>query len=376
MNTIWFTFGENVSHLNLRVNTYYYRRRIPKSISHLTSIKYIHRSLSKNKSLAKKLSNKLDHLIDLAEVALQLNQDVSYLLVELKLNNMESVDIFKLYRKSLDVSPARIRKIESLLAVLRVLLPNDLKQLNMAMLDTVKGNLKKLPKRNIQKYREMSIEDLLKIDIPDEHLQSTETINDYLKTLNTLLKFAYEREVIARPLSAATIKTKKVARELRLALDKKDISLLFSTNNEALKALYKISYYSGMRLSELYKCKISTIDNVKCFDLTDKELDMKTHSSYRLIPVHSAIEDAAEDLLLDAISLKPGYATRHATDTLKNDRKSLYSLRHSFATELASKGVETGVIAELLGHTHSGMTLSRYVKGFGVDVLSDAVNKL
>ncbi len=307
---------------------------------------------------------------------MQLNQDVSHLLVELKLNNMESVDIFKLYRESLDVSPARIRKIENLLAVLRVLLPHDLKQLNMSMLDTVKSNLKKLPKRNIQMYREMSIEDLLKIEIPEDNLQSPDTVNDHLKTLNDLLKFSYEREVIARPLSVATIKIKKVARELRLALDKKDIVLLLSTDNEALEALYKISYYSGMRLSELYKCKISIIDNIKCFDLTDKELDMKTHGSYRLIPVHSAIEDDIENLLFNAISLKLGYATRYATNTLKNDRKSLYSLRHTFATELASSSVETGIIAELLGHTHSGMTLSRYVKGFSVNILKKSIDKL
>ena len=55
---------------------------------------------------------------------------------------------------------------------------------------------------------------------------------------------------------------------------------------------------------------------------------------------------------------------------------TLYRLRHSFATHLAAKGIEPYIISELLGHTHKGMTMGRYVKGFPVELLSEAINKL
>lgn len=64
-------------------------------------------------------------------------------------------------------------------------------------------------------------------------------------------------------------------------------------------------------------------------------------------------------------------------DFSKNIKEgTLYSLRHSFATEMASKGIEPHIIAELLGHAHNGMTLGRYVKGFPIKLLSEAINRL
>ena len=55
---------------------------------------------------------------------------------------------------------------------------------------------------------------------------------------------------------------------------------------------------------------------------------------------------------------------------------TLYRLRHSFATHLAAKGIEPYIISELLGHSHDGMTLSRYVKGFPFKSLREAIDKL
>ena len=63
--------------------------------------------------------------------------------------------------------------------------------------------------------------------------------------------------------------------------------------------------------------------------------------------------------------------------TLKDpEAKSLYSLRHSFATELIARNVQAEVASELMGHSHQTMTLSRYAKGYPVKLLKQAIDPL
>ena len=58
------------------------------------------------------------------------------------------------------------------------------------------------------------------------------------------------------------------------------------------------------------------------------------------------------------------------------EKKTSYSLRHTFASELIKRDVSSDIVSELLGHKHLGMTLSRYAKGFSVQQLYDAIIKL
>ena len=90
-----------------------------------------------------------------------------------------------------------------------------------------------------------------------------------------------------------------------------------------------------------------------------------------MIPVHHSMSEP-EKILEDYKSMHPRMISRG----FKAEEGTLYSLRHSFATELASKGVEPHIISELLGHSHKGMTLGRYVKGFPVEQLKEAIDKL
>jgi len=82
------------------------------------------------------------------------------------------------------------------------------------------------------------------------------------------------------------------------------------------------------------------------------------------------------------ITLHPiRYMSKLFTDTihktLKDTKgKSLYSLRHTFATTLIAKGIQPEVVSELMGHAHSTMTMNRYVKGYPIKVLKEAIDKL
>ena len=203
---------------------------------------------------------------------------------------------------------------------------------------------------------------------------STKSQNEYLKTLRALIKFAVQRDYIDKELEITLFKNKTSARNQRQALNENEVKMLFT--HTRLGCMAQIMYYSGMRLSEVYKCRITTVDGIKCFDLTNKSIELKTESSYRIIPIHGAIKNNIEEVLESARNIKDYNATKLASKALKTKGKTLYSLRHSFATELAAKGIEPHIISELLGHSRHGMTLNRYVKGFPTKLLSESINKL
>ena len=218
----------------------------------------------------------------------------------------------------------------------------------------------------------MSLNHIIKSTVEDKDKLSVKSQNEYLKTLRALLKFGNEREYINKIFVFTLFKNPVSARNQREALNHNEIKMLF--NEPRIADMSKILYYSGMRLSEVYKCSISVIDGVKCFDLTDRTIQLKTESSYRYIPVHESLVDV-EDMIAAVRCTTGNQYTKMGSEMLGGKTKTLYSLRHSFATELAS-GVDMSIVSELMGHAHKDMTAGRYVKGININVLHDAVNIL
>lgn len=196
----------------------------------------------------------------------------------------------------------------------------DIAKLTYQDLLECKNIIIKLPKRNIQKYRSMTISAIINsIDtISSENMISNQTANKYIKE----------------------------------------------------------------RLSELYKCKIVTEDGVKCFSLLDPKIKLKTNTSYRLIPIHSSLLDDIDNYSNYLKSVKSATLARNTTDIIKannfkdKQKKSLYSLRHSIATQLIHREADSNIVSELLGHSHTSMTLSRYSKGYTVTQLKAVIELL
>jgi len=244
----------------------------------------------------------------------------------------------------------------------------------------VREILSKLPKRNIQKYREMSIADLLDAQPTEDEQISSTTLNKYIKWLKMFYSFCSENNYIQKsPALSLAISSTTDALSERLPLTLEEISHLLSITssdpiiNNGIKALA----YSGMRLSEMYKASITIVNDITCFDLTDKtRLKLKTKSSYRHIPIHSAIniELLKELPAVDTFSKKVNAIIREYISS--DEKKVLYSLRHSFATELKNKLVAHEVISELMGHSHGTMTFGRYAGAYDVSILKEAIDKL
>lgn len=242
-----------------------------------------------------------------------------------------------------------------------------------------------LPKRNIHKYRTMKFIDILrdmKIVQEDEKL-SSRTVNKYIKWLRALFNFSIALNHIQINMATSIPLQKTLDDKLqRLPLDNLEIRLLQEAIPQKMHHLVTVLAYTGMRLSELYKCEIVTIDGIKCFSLMDRSIKLKTKSSYRLIPVHNSLLEKLEHFyeLRSKVSsdnlAKTTSATIKSLDLKEKNKKSLYSLRHSFATELIQKGADTSIVSELLGHSHTTITLSRYSTGFSIKQLKEVVELL
>ena len=260
-----------------------------------------------------------------------------------------------------------------------------LASINYNDLLNLKAIITKLPKRNIQKYRDMELHEILRnleaVKVEDK--LSARTINKYIKWLRALFSFG----IMLNHLQVNLVNSLPLQKTLddklqRLPLDEVELKILLESVPQQMQYLLKILAYTGMRLSELYKCTIIEIDGYKCFSLTDRAIKLKTKSSYRVIPIHKNLMYGMQDFEELRSKVSRDNLARTASDTIKKlkfkdmDKKSLYSLRHRFATQLIQKGADSSIVSELMGHSHSTMTLSRYSTGFSVKQLQEVVEIL
>lgn len=260
-----------------------------------------------------------------------------------------------------------------------------LRNINYTHLLEFRNMITKLPKRNIHKYRTMEISKiLLHLDaVANADRLSPRTANKYVKWLRALFNFAVMLNHIQVNLANSIPLLKTLDDKLqRLPLDEVELNALLESVPQQMQYLLQILAYTGLRLSELYKCTLAEIDGYKCFSLTDRGIKLKTKSSYRVIPIHSRLLDGMKEFEESRGKVSSDNLARTASDTIKKlkfkdmEKKSLYSLRHRFATQLIQKGADSSIVSELMGHSHNTMTLSRYSTGFSVRQLQEVVELL
>lgn len=248
-----------------------------------------------------------------------------------------------------------------------------------------KNIIMKLPKRNIQKYRLMPITTIISsIDtISSDDVISNKTVNKYIKWLRAIFNFSLVMGYVNVNLaSSITVLKTAHTRHQREPLDNDELSIILSTVSDDKGYLLKVLRLTGMRLSELYKCRITTVDDILCFSLLDTNIKLKTNSSYRLVPIHSSLLGNISNYNNCLKSVRSETLARNTTDIIKSNnfkdkqKKSLYSLRHSIATELIQREADSNIVSELLGHSHSSMTLSRYSKGYSAAQLKEVIELL
>jgi integrase len=259
-----------------------------------------------------------------------------------------------------------------------------IKEIDREKLLELRETFQALPKRNIQKYRDRTASQILSRKIKEKDLIGLKTVNDYVKWSSSLFSFALKYGYIDfNPATDLQFKLKNNAKESREIFEDDELKKFTSLNDdEDLKLFHYILFYTGMINSEFLQAKISNIDGVLCFDLTDSDLKLKTLSRYRIIPIHShLLKLGIVEKLKKIQSYSSDYLSKRTSSFINthistSSTKVGYSFRHTFATKLQNNMVEENIIAQLMGHANKGMTFGRYAKGYVASNLKNSIETL
>ena len=225
--------------------------------------------------------------------------------------------------------------------------------------------------------------------IPTEDRITNATLHFYFANIKRFYSYYLaQRYIDLNPTDFITIKLESDSQQEREPFTKDEVSQLFNMFDKEDIGVRDILYcfaYSGLRTSELWKSKLKydKDNSIWYFDLTNKSLKLKTLSSYRIVPLHKHLVDLGiPDRLNESLKrYKQDFIQKRFNNVIKtqitdSDKKVMYSLRHTLATELKYLKVDSLVISEILGHSHEGMTMSRYASKYPLGILKEAIDKL
>ncbi|MBE6066128.1 MAG: site-specific integrase [Clostridium lundense] len=202
---------------------------------------------------------------------------------------------------------------------------------------------------------------------------SPNTIRDYLLKLNTIFKSAMEEYNIITSLPTKNLKINKDKKSTnKRALNKKELeNLLDDFKNSKYYLLLLIASTCGLRLGEVLGLTWDNIDEINCILTVDKQWKqvspteynfgtLKSKNSNRQIPIPSktlnVLKNSKKVVNIDnrILNFKNTDSVSICINRLlkrKGYDITIHELRHTYATNLISNGIDFKTAAKLLGHT-------------------------
>lgn len=369
-----------------------YRKRIPKVLKpYVEKLELVKTVETANE--AKRLDAKLANATEIAKGSF--TEETKKLMIEQELCGMidtikveDSMRLNEAVSLYIEQSKVSKREYDNRVYFFTELFPNMIKyvyednpktrDISSKHLNDIAKIIQVIPSRNHIDLKRVDTYELISKSLNGEYDKypklNVETVNKMIRRIRSLSLYGYRTGLFDMKGAIQTVKNHRSFRDERKALEPKEIELISSaTDIQEVKDFITLLQYSGMRLGELNKYTMKEIDGIECFDLREAE-SLKTMSSFRVIPRHPKIENIDFTYTYEHLSR---VVKRLIGKNLKEaDKKTTYSLRHTFASELIKVGVDSVLVSELLGHSHKTMTMNRYVKGYPVQVLKEAIDKL
>jgi len=269
-----------------------------------------------------------------------------------------------------------------------------------------------------KKYKELSLEEVLKASIPLDDRMSPSSLSKYYGTINSFLIWLKKNyDGVGEGLSdVLAIKINRQVDALRDVFTEADLAKIFKSEIYAKAGAEKsfkywiplLGLYTGMRLEEICQLYVEDLvveDGLYCLSVNDdKDKKIKTPAAKRLVPLHPDLVDkfkfpdfVAEqkakknERLFPELRKQSGRFSHYASRWFNADflvkvgvksgdgKKVFHSFRHTFANACKVAGVDEYKAREVLGHDVSGksITYGRYGKRYSVAILmTDVILKV
>jgi integrase/recombinase XerD len=250
----------------------------------------------------------------------------------------------------------------------------------------------------------------LQIFLPDTPLEyiTSKNIDQFISTVYAKSKFAaslYHRTLKAAFNKAVIwnyiqgnpfnkIKSPKVSKSFPVYLSEAELILVLNkTDDQLLKDIFTIAFYTGMRLNEILNMKWNWIDFSQEVITIKNTDDFNTkNKKERVIPIHPKVKKIFQRYYQISsinknyfvffrksfIKLNGEFISKQFKKAVRsaelNENIHFHSLRHSFASALLKNGVSLYVIKELLGH--SNIKTTQIYSHLDNGSLSQAINKI
>ncbi|WP_337029509.1 tyrosine-type recombinase/integrase [Pantoea agglomerans] len=298
------------------------------------------------------------------------------------------------------IASANERYMEPLMALIGP--KSDVEKITTRDIRQVMEAVENLPKRVIQPYRSMTIQQLLACDdVPEEDVIGTEAIHKHLKIYKSLFKtFLTDEKGILTKSPTDGITAPPSATRFGAYTPNEMRSFVSYAINEAegwLKWVVLLLAYTGARRSEIATLTKGQV----CFD--DDSIrhyllirDGKTDNATRQIPIHQHLIDlgflqfveASNDALFPEVSgtnmAKIGKELTTIREKLAipyldihNQRRIVHSFRHSVVTAASGWMNNVAHLQQVIGHEKTGTGITkRYMHSFPLSVVCHVIDKL
>ena len=262
-------------------------------------------------------------------------------------------------------------------------LSQDMKMRNFShyTYDTYMGKTKELIKYFNKPLEEVTIEELrdfLYKYLLEERKLADRSINYY----NSIIRFVYEvtLDII---LNKKQIPMRKQKKTVYKVLTKEELSTFFNcVDNYKFKTIFMLVYGSGLRIGEVVNLRIEDIDSktMRIFVregkgnkerytiLPEASLEMlrKYWTNYRINKSINSLFLNDNGLPINQYVIRTHFRKYRRKANL-NEKTTVHTLRHCFATNLIENGADLIQVKELMGHSNIRSTM-HYVHVANIDL--------
>jgi len=242
-----------------------------------------------------------------------------------------------------------------------------------------------LPKRNKKEYRNLSVPELLEMEIPEGDVIASNTVLDVKKMLQGVFRFALDNDYLSvSPAVDLNLTFLTAGKPTYAAYSDAEVLMILDAVKDETKKPYKkwlplLAAYTGARRGELVQLRKQDVkhdaDSDRYYlDITEDAGSVKTQQSNRIVPIHAALTDAGFIEFVNSSDEKifdvaPNRVTNWFRDLRtklgiptcddRGNKKVFHSFRHSVITRLKAAGVNDSLQKAVVGHEISDKSINQ-----------------